>query len=62
MVWIFGSLRDRERAMRYEDKIIKEKDERWTKICSLEKKRQGWTNGYRIERRKFYNRYDEVKW
>lgn len=48
--------------MRYEDKIIKEKDERWTKICSLEKKRQGWTNKYRIERRKFYNRYGEVKW
>lgn len=40
-------MRERERAMRYEDKIIKEKNERWTKICSLEKKRQGWTNRYR---------------
>lgn len=50
--------RERDRAMRYEDKIVY-KGEGWKmdKNSWLEKKRQDWANRYRIERRKFYNRY-----
>ncbi|KMQ88766.1 hypothetical protein RF55_11689 [Lasius niger] len=44
------------RAMGYEEKIREVGEERWIKICWMEKARNGWKDTYSREKAKFYNR------